>query len=120
MLGGALALTTGYLLAAVAQTLLHYAVVYGLLIGLGTSATFAPLLADISHWFVRRRGIAVALCASGTYLGGALWPPVIEGYVRDTCSCRAQHEHVHVKFHIMVSPSSRPRHDASFMAWHLT
>jgi hypothetical protein len=28
--------------------------------------------------------------------------------------------HVHVKFQVMVSSSSRPRHDASFMAWYLT
>jgi MFS family permease len=82
VLGGSLALATGYILATFAQTLLQFAVVYGLLIGLGTSATFAPLLADISQWFERRRGIAVALCASGTYLGGALWPPVIEALIR--------------------------------------
>src|SRR3954447_1416621 len=42
------------------------------------------------------------------------------GFVRDTCSCRAQHEHVHVKFEVMVSLSSRPRHNASFMAWNPT
>ena len=82
VLGGSLALATGYLLASYAQTLLQFAVVYGLLIGLGTSATFAPLLADISQWFERRRGIAVALCASGTYLAGTFWPPVIEALIR--------------------------------------
>ena len=48
-----------------------------LLIGFGSSATFAPLIADISHWFDRRRGIAVAICASGNYLGGAIWPPIV-------------------------------------------
>jgi MFS family permease len=49
-----------------------------LLIGFGCSATFAPLIADISHWFTRRRGIAVAVCASGNYLGGAIWPPIVQ------------------------------------------
>ena len=49
-----------------------------LLIGFGSSATFAPLIADISHWFTRRRGIAVAICAAGNYLGGAIWPPVVQ------------------------------------------
>ncbi len=46
--------------------------------GLGSSATFAPLVADISHWFVRRRGIAVAIVASGNYLAGTIWPPILQ------------------------------------------
>ena len=53
-------------------TLVHF------LIGLGSSATFAPLMAEASHWFVRRRGIAVTIAASGNYVGGAIWPPFIE------------------------------------------
>ena len=43
----------------------------------GCAAVFAPLLADISKWFLRRRGLAIAICASGNYLAGALWPPVL-------------------------------------------
>ena len=79
---GAVALSLGYVLAAQANTLVEFAIAYGLLIGLGTSATFAPLIADISHWFERRRGIAVALCASGNYVGGAIWPTVVEHLMR--------------------------------------
>jgi MFS family permease len=52
-----------------------------LLIGfLGSSATFGPLIADISLWFARRRGIAVGICASGNYLGGAIWPTVAQHF----------------------------------------
>jgi MFS family permease len=55
---------------------------HGLLIGfLGCSATFAPLIADTSLWFVRRRGIAVAICASGNYLGGSIWPGIVQHFV---------------------------------------
>jgi len=82
ILFGAVSLSLGYVLAAQANTLLEFAIAYGLLIGLGTSATFAPLIADISHWFERRRGIAVALCASGNYVGGAIWPTVVEHLMR--------------------------------------
>ena len=54
-------------LPAYAASLWQFALVHGLLIGtFGSSATFAPLIADISHWFVRRRGIAVAICAAAT------------------------------------------------------
>jgi MFS family permease len=52
---------------------------HGILIGLfGCSAGFAPLLADTALWWVRRRGMAVAICASGNYLGGAFWPPIVQ------------------------------------------
>jgi MFS family permease len=45
---------------------------------LGSSTTFAPLLADTSLWWNKRRGIAVAVCASGNYLAGAIWPPLAQ------------------------------------------
>jgi MFS family permease len=80
---GACSLGLGYALAAMASDLSQFAVAYGLLIGLlGSSSTFVPLMADISRWFERRRGIAVALCASGNYLAGAVWPPLVEHLIR--------------------------------------
>jgi MFS family permease len=48
----------------------------------GSAATFAPLVADISFWFEKRRGIAVALCACGNYVSGAFWPTVVEAGIR--------------------------------------
>ena len=79
---GALSLALGFVAAASANTLTAFAVFHGLLIGmLGSSATFSPLVADISFWFVRRRGIAVAICASGNYLAGTVWPPIVEHFV---------------------------------------
>jgi len=54
----------------------------GVFIGLlGTSATFAPLVADTSQWFDRRRGIALAICMSGNYVAGAIWPPVMQFFI---------------------------------------
>ncbi|WP_163846430.1 MFS transporter [Pseudooceanicola aestuarii] len=55
-----------------------------LLIGLGTAAYFGPLIADISLWFRRRRGIAVAIAASGNYLAGAIWPILLAGVLADS------------------------------------
>jgi MFS family permease len=77
--GATLAMALGYVLASLAPTLFMYALAQGLLIGfLGSSATFGPLLADISHWFEKRRGLAVAIVACGNYLAGTLWPPVVQ------------------------------------------
>ena len=79
LLLGTLAIGGGFMLTSMTRTLTEFILVQGLVIGLvGTSATFGPLIADISHWFRRRRGIAVAICASGNYLAGALWPPVLQ------------------------------------------
>src|SRR3954447_8447841 len=78
---GAIALGLGYGLSALTTSLWQFSLVHGVLIGfLGTSATFSPLIADISHWFERRRGIAVAICASGNYLAGTIWPPVVQHF----------------------------------------
>ena len=38
----------------------------------------APLIADISHWFSRRRGLAVGIAFSGSYVAGAIWPPILQ------------------------------------------
>lgn len=71
----------GFALGAYADSILELALIQGALIGLGTAAGFGPLIADVSHWFVRRRGLAVALVASGNYLAGALWSPLIEALI---------------------------------------
>jgi MFS family permease len=66
----------GYLLAGASATLWQFQAVY-FLIGLGTSATFAPLMAEASHWFSRYRGLAVTIVAAGNYVAGTVWPPLI-------------------------------------------
>src|SRR5919106_1179095 len=76
---GALGLGGGFVVAGNAASFWQFSLAHGLLIGfLGCASTFAPLVADTSLWFNRRRGIAVAICASGNYLGGAVWPPVLQ------------------------------------------
>ncbi|MGJ8626864.1 MAG: MFS transporter [Sulfitobacter sp.] len=55
-----------------------------LIIGFAAAVGFGPLIADISHWFVRRRGIAVAIAASGNYLSGAIWPMALAGILQDS------------------------------------
>ncbi len=74
---GCLALGGGYVGASMVPSPLTFALMH-LFIGVGASATFGPLMADMSHWFLRHRGIAVGLAASGNYIGGALWPPLLQ------------------------------------------
>ena len=75
---GALAVAGGFLWAAQSGSIWTFGLAHGLLGLLGGASTFAPLLADTSQWWNRRRGIAVAICASGNYIAGALWPPLVQ------------------------------------------
>jgi MFS family permease len=59
---GELALSVGYIGAGFAPNLFSFALLH-IVIGIGASATFGPLIADTSQWFSRRRGIAVAIVA---------------------------------------------------------
>ncbi len=80
LLIGALAIGAGFIAGALAPNLIWYGLAQSL-VGLGASASFVPLMADISHWFVRRRGLAVAIASSGNYLAGTLWPPVLQHFI---------------------------------------
>ncbi|MFZ7091167.1 MFS transporter [Primorskyibacter sp. 2E233] len=74
--GAGVLIAVGYGLAAFAPSIWVLSLVQ-LAIGFGTASCFGPLIADISQWFMKRRGIAVAIAASGNYLSGAIWPPLL-------------------------------------------
>jgi MFS family permease len=76
LIGAALTISSGFALAAYSSSIWVLSLVQ-LMIGFGTAASFGPLIADISHWFQRRRGIAIAITASGNYLSGAIWPMLL-------------------------------------------
>ena len=76
---GAVGVGSGFVLAGLSPNIWLFALAHGLLMGLfGSSSTFAPLLADTSLWWNKRRGIAVAVCASGNYLAGSIWPALAQ------------------------------------------
>jgi MFS family permease len=80
--GGAIVLGLGYAVASQATSLWQFILAQGLLIGVASSVAFAPLIADTSLWFTRHRGVAVAIIASGSYLAGTVWPPVIQHFIQ--------------------------------------
>jgi MFS family permease len=66
----------GYIGAGMSSSIWQFILVH-FAIGLSSSATFGPLMTEASHWFDRHRGLAVAIAASGNYIGGAIWPPLM-------------------------------------------
>lgn len=75
---GALAVCAGFVGAGLSGSIWAFGLAHALMGFVGSSSTFAPLLADTALWWNRRRGIAVAVCASGNYVAGALWPPIVQ------------------------------------------
>jgi len=72
--GGA-ALGLGFVLAGLSDSIWTFALAHGLLLGLlGNASTMVPLVADTSLWWQKYRGRAVAVCASGNYVAGTIWP----------------------------------------------
>lgn len=66
----------GYIAGGFAQSFPVF-LVSQIIVGVGTAAGFAPLAADISHWFRRRRGLAVAIVSSTGYISGIFWSSII-------------------------------------------
>lgn len=77
---GTMMMSAGYVAASMAPNLTVYVLAQGLLVGTGSAVFFAPLIADLSHWFTRRRGIAVAVVAAGNYVAGVVWPTPLQHF----------------------------------------
>jgi MFS family permease len=106
VLVGVLGLALGFTGAGLANHFWVYVLCAGLLVGMvGSSAMFSPLVADASLWFNRRRGLALAICMSGNYFAGAIWPPVIQHYLQ-TAGWQAVHLGVAAIAVVVVLPAA--------------
>ena len=79
----AVALALSFLWASITNSYWAFIAAHFALGAFGCAAVFSPLMADISGWFVQRRGFAIAICASGNYLAGVVWPPIMQQMVVD-------------------------------------
>ncbi|WP_421578703.1 MFS transporter [Shinella sp. M31] len=86
---GAALLGIGYVAAAFTSNIWQFSAISAV-IGLGSAAGFSPLISDLSHWFRKRRALAVTFAASGSYLSGTVWPLVVEHF-QTTQGWRATH-----------------------------
>lgn len=65
VLSGAVLLGLGLALASRATSLLEFQILYGVVVGVAVGAVFAPMIATVTGWFDRRRGLAVSLVSAG-------------------------------------------------------
>jgi MFS family permease len=77
---GTVLLAVGYICAGYAPNIWMLDAAH-VVIGAGTSATFGPIVSDMSHWFKKRRGVAIGIASCGNYLSGAVWPPIVQHFI---------------------------------------
>jgi MFS family permease len=71
-----LLLGLGFILMSQISTVSHFYLFYGILVGIGMSGSFIPLMSTIARWFIKRRGIMTGIVAAGTGVGALIGPPV--------------------------------------------
>lgn len=82
LLIGSFLASLGYLLGGMAHNFSLFLLTQ-LMVGLGAAVGVAPLTADISHWFRKRRGLAIAIVSTAGYLSGVFWTTVIADVLHD-------------------------------------
>jgi len=87
-------LTLSYLLSTLATNVLWLSIIQFFL-GFSAAAFFGPMMADISKFFYKRKGLAVSLVASGQHLCGAIWPFLIKDFLLDG---EWRHAHLFIAF----------------------
>jgi MFS family permease len=64
-----------YLLMSQINALWQFQINYALLAGIGLSTFTPPVMATVSRWFVKRRGLMIGIVQGGLGVGGFLFPP---------------------------------------------
>ena len=112
VLFGSVMICIGALVASRAEGQWSLFIATGVLIGLlGKAAMIAPLVANVTRWFDRRRGFAVAIITSGQGLAGAIWPTVVQ-YFNDQVGWRGTFLYFSIFAAVTMIPAAfllRPR-----------
>jgi len=66
----------GYLLMSQVSSIWQLYLFYGVIIGIGMSTAFVPLVSTVARWFVKRRGLMTGIASSGLSIGTLIIPPV--------------------------------------------
>jgi len=69
-------LGVGYLLMSQINQVWQLYVLYGVIIGVGMSGVFAPLMSTVARWFVKKRGMMTGIAMTGIGVGTVIVPPI--------------------------------------------
>lgn len=99
------ALAGGLMLTSQVNALWQLYIVYGLLVGLGISGAWSPLLTTVSRWFTRRRGLALGVVAAGIGIGTLIMSP-LSSYLISVCGWRQSYLYIGVAALVIFSIGS--------------
>jgi len=69
-------LGAGYLLMSQITAIWQLYLYYGVMVGIGISGGWVPMLSIVARWFVKKRGMVTGIVASGIGVGTVVMPPV--------------------------------------------
>lgn len=84
LLAGAAILGAGVIISSRAESLLAFQIAYGVLVGLGVGAIFAPMMATVVGWFDTQRSLAVSLVSAGMGMAPMTLAPLARWLISTT------------------------------------
>ncbi|KAH7303657.1 major facilitator superfamily domain-containing protein [Stachybotrys elegans] len=82
LIGGSLLHVFGLMMASLARTYYQFLLTQGVVSAIGVACLYSPALAVISTWFVQKRGLAMGIMATGSSVGGVIFPIMISRMIR--------------------------------------
>ena len=76
VLTGSVLLAASLAAASYSRSLFEFQLVFGLLVGIATSAIFAPMMATVTGWFETHRSLAVSLVSAGMGMAPMTMSPI--------------------------------------------
>ena len=76
VLSGSVILAASLLAASRASSLIEFQLIFGLLVGFGIGALFAPIMACVTGWFDTHRSLAVSLVSAGMGMAPVTMSPL--------------------------------------------
>ena len=77
VLTGSIVIATSLALASRATSLVAFQFIFGVLVGGGTAAIFAPMMATVTGWFDKHRSLAVSLVSAGMGMAPMTMSPLV-------------------------------------------
>ncbi|KAL2673767.1 hypothetical protein Neosp_012211 [[Neocosmospora] mangrovei] len=84
IIGGTLLHVFGLMMASLAKTYYQFILSQGVCSAIGVACLYSPALACMTTWFSKRRGAAMGIMATGSSVGGVIFPIMISRMIKST------------------------------------
>lgn len=71
----------GYMLMSQINAIWQFYLFYGVMVAIGISGSYVPLVSTVARWFVKRRGLMIGIVLSGVGIGMMIIPPLATQFI---------------------------------------